>query len=334
MTLFLLYIDIYKLILTVQGEGILVMDVIRLRAEPFLTLPNYGYASVISDPEQLTVCHCHDYYEIFVVSQGSGDHIINGVKQRLEPGVLFFVRPDDVHYYEKFTPKFQIINIIVPRVALQKFLDFVGDSYYGRRLLSTILPAHIELTLTELENLMGMLKNLVMSGKIMKKDSDTLFRIALFNILTTYFPVMPVKNSVTIPEWLQMISIEMTKKQNFVEGLPAMYRLAGKSAEHISRACHKHLNKTPSKLVNDIRLEYTAQQLIHTKFEIIDICNDAGFESLSHFYHLFHDYFGTSPKQFRKRAEELSLRNHVPENYNQPVELASAIPLRSVVNIP
>ena len=51
------------------------MEIIRLRAEPFLTLPNYGYASVISDPQQLVVCHCHDYYEIFVVSQGSGEHV-------------------------------------------------------------------------------------------------------------------------------------------------------------------------------------------------------------------------------------------------------------------
>ncbi len=310
------------------------MEIIRLRAEPFLTLPNYGYASVISDPQQLVVCHCHDYYEIFVVSQGSGEHVINGTRQHLDPGMLFFVRPDDVHYYDKFTSKFQIINIIVPQIAFRQFLDYVGDSYYGHRLLSSALPPHTQLSLNELDQLLDQLKNLLVSGNIMKKDSTTLFRIAIFNILTNYFPVLPAKNSTPVPDWLRIVSIEMTKKQNFAEGLPALYRLAGKSAEHISRACHKYLNKTPSKLVNDIRLEYTARQLIQTDDEIVDICTDAGFDSLSHFYHLFRDYFGTSPKQFRKSSRALSLRGKLPEDYSQPVELADAIPLRSVVDIP
>ncbi|MDD4849815.1 MAG: AraC family transcriptional regulator [Gemmiger sp.] len=310
------------------------MDIIRLRAEPFLELPNYGYASVISDPEQLVVCHCHDYYELFLVSQGSGEHVINGAKQRLEPGMLYFVRPDDVHYYDKFTAQFQIINVIIPQLAFRQFLDFVGDSYYGHRLLSPTLPPHTQLTMNEMENLQEKFKNLMISGSIMKKDSTTLFRIMIFNILTNYFPVLPAKNSMPIPDWLRVVNVEMTKKQNFAEGLPALYRLAGKSEEHICRACRKYLNKTPSKLVNDIRLEYAARQLVQSGEDILDICTDAGFDSLSHFYHLFRDYFGISPKKFRENARALSLGDQLPKNSDPNVELSAAIPLRSVVRIP
>lgn len=310
------------------------MDIIRLRAEPFLSLPSYRYASVISDPEQLVVCHCHDYYEIFIVGQGSGEHVINGARQRLEPGMLYFVRPDDVHYYENFTSKFKVINIIVPQLVFRQFLEFVGDSYYRHRLLSPTLPPHTQLTLTELDKLQDSLKNLLISGSILKNDSSTLFRIVLFHILTDYFPVLPSKNSVSIPDWLRYVSLEMNKKQNFTEGLPALYRLSGKSVEHTARACKKYLNKTPSRLVNDIRLEYAARQLIETDEDILTICTDTGFESLSHFYHLFRDYFGTAPKQFRKNARKLFPTSNIPEEYTAHVELAAAIPLRSVVEIP
>ena len=211
------------------------MDIVRLHAEAFLSLPGHGYASIITDPEQLVVCHCHDYYEIFVVSRGMSEHVINGTRQKLEPGLLYCVRPDDVHYYENFTSTFQLINIIVPYAAMQQFFAFVGDSFYTRRLLTPVLPPHTALSLNELDTLMAMLQQLLISGKIMKRESETLFRIAMFNILTTYFPVLPQKNSLAIPDWLQIVSIEMTKKPNFTEGLPALYRLAGKSVEHFSR---------------------------------------------------------------------------------------------------
>lgn len=309
------------------------MEVIRLRAESFLRLRS-GWASVISDPKQLAVLHCHDYYEIFIVSQGTATHTVNGIRQRLEPGMLYLVRPDDIHAYVDPSSQFQVVNIIVPSGVFRLFLDFVGDGYYGQRLLSPVLPPHTDLARNELESLMETMRQLLVQGKIMKTESDTLFRIAIFNLLTTYFPVLPRKNTLPIPDWLRVVNIEMMKKSNFTEGLPALYRLAGKSAEHISRACRKYMNKTPSQLVNGIRLEYAARRLIQSKSEIVEICSDAGFDSLSHFYHLFRDYFGISPRRFRKCASELSLPDQLLDNFeSQDSHLEAAIPLQNVIKL-
>ena len=309
------------------------MEVVRLHAETFLRLRS-GQASVISDPEQLAVFHCHDYYEIFVVSQGTATHKINGVSQNLEPGMLYFVRPDDIHAYVTPSSQFQIVNILVPSALFRLFLDYVGDSYYSQSLLSPVLPPHVTLARAELETLMQTMRQLLVQGKIMKSESETLFRIALFNLLTTHFPVLPKKSTVSIPDWLKVVNIEMMKKANFAEGLPALYRLAGKSVEHISRSCRKYINKTPSQLVNDIRLEYAARCLMQSKAEIMDICADAGFDSLSHFYHLFRAYFGISPRQFRKCACELSLPDHLLSGLeDQDANLEKAIPLRNVIDL-
>ncbi len=309
------------------------MEVIRLRADSFLQLRS-GWASVISDPEQLAVLHCHDYYEIFVVSQGTALHTINGINQRLEPGMLYFMRPDDIHAYLAPSPQFQVVNIIIPSSVFLLFLDYVGDSYYRQRLLSPVLPPHTTLAHNELESLMETMKQLLAQGRIMKSESDTLFRIAVFNLLTTYFPVLPRKNTMPIPDWIRVVNIEMMKKPNFTEGLPALYRIAGKTPEHISRACRKYLNKTPSQLVNDIRLEYAARCLLQSETEIVEICADVGFDSLSHFYHLFRNHFGISPSQFRKHAMEISLPDHILGSFDQQdSHLEAAVPLRSVINM-
>ena len=45
--------------------------------------------------------------------------------------------------------------------------------------------------------------------------------------------------------------------------------------------------------------------IITTMDKIVDICSEAGFESLSHFYHLFHRKYSMPPNEVRKKSEEL-----------------------------
>jgi len=99
----------------------------------------------------------------------------------------------------------------------------------------------------------------------------------------------------------------MMKKRNFTEGLPALYRLANKSKEHLSRTFRRHLEKSPTEYINDLRLEYSARTIMSTNAKIVDICGDAGFESLSHYYHLFRKKYAISPIELRRKAADLEL---------------------------
>jgi len=96
----------------------------------------------------------------------------------------------------------------------------------------------------------------------------------------------------------------MMKRENFVEGMDAMMRLAGKSEEHVSRSCRKYLHKSPTEFINELRLEHAARAVAFTGEKIVDISDDVGFESLSHFYHLFKKAYRVSPMAFRKRARD------------------------------
>ena len=97
------------------------------------------------------------------------------------------------------------------------------------------------------------------------------------------------------------------KKENFSEGLPAMQRLSGKSGEHLSRSCRRFLRKSPTEFINEFRVEYSARAIMFSSEKIIDICADVGFESLSHYYHIFKKTYGVAPSKFRNGSNILDL---------------------------
>ncbi|MDR1252366.1 MAG: AraC family transcriptional regulator [Treponema sp.] len=302
------------------------MPVIKLYSASFLSYPDRGPASYITSKTQLRVCHCHDYYEIFLVDQGNAEHRVNGSVQEVSAGFLCFVRPPDTHYYEAMSDNFRIINIIINGELISALFSFLGGSFERDRFLSPSLPPFVQLDFFELTDLIRELEQLIVYKKIMKTSSDTAYRISIFNIMTRYFPINRLdKSSAQIPQWLRWLSLEMLKKENFKKGLPALYILSGKSQEHLARSCRKYLNKTPSKLVNDIRLEYGAKLLTTTAIPIIEISGECGFESLSYFYHRFKEHYGRSPHEFRKQGMKDSV--YLMGDLSVKAEIPSSIPL-------
>ena len=274
----------------------------KLLLNRFLNDPSHEYASVINAHRQLRLEHSHDYYELFLVNHGSATHRVNGVSQRLSRRTLVFVRPDDHHGYTGMSPDFEIINMLVPVPTLHALFEYLGSGFDSQRLLSAKLPPVAQLSPDDFRTLVEKLEQLVLSKKLMRERSDSSFRITLLHIFVTCFPLTPSSRPKEIPVWLRWLALEMMKKDNFIEGLPAMKRMSGKSQEHLSRECRKHLHRTPTEFVNELRVEHNARCLVSTDAKIIDLCIEAGFASLSYFYRLFRKRYGMSPREFRKRA--------------------------------
>ena len=77
--------------------------------------------------------------------------------------------------------------------------------------------------------------------------------------------------------------------------------------EHLSRVFRKYLNETPTDYINELRLNYAANLLSNSDENIPFISMEAGFENLSHFYHLFKKKFNTSPAEFRKKTQKITI---------------------------
>lgn len=278
-------------------------DLVKLRLSRFTGDPSHEYASLIGERRQLRIRHSHDYFELFLVNRGTAQHLVNGSVQRLKTGSVVFIRPDDSHSYDDMSEDFEIINVLIPSETVRALFDYLGEGFEPDRLLSCPLPPAAQAAQREHEAIVKELEQLILSRRIRRASSDSVFRITLLHIIVTCFPILPDKAKSEIPVWLRWLTLEMMKKENFTEGLPAMARLVGKSEEHISRSCRKYLRKSPTELINDFRLEHAARSIASTNDKIVDISSDAGFESLSHFYHLFKKAYGISPLGFRRAAK-------------------------------
>jgi AraC family cel operon transcriptional repressor len=273
---------------------------IQISINNFIDNPNYNYASIIDDPNQLKVEHFHNYYELFIVNEGTAKHNVNGSIEQLQKGDLVFIRPDDAHNYEETSKRFSIINILVPMNAITELLNYLGPSFNAKKLLTSTLPPMVHLDQNEFNEVIADLEQLVLSRRLSKENSAYIFRIVLMRIITKYFSPSIVKGNTNVPTWLKWLAFEMHKKENFVVGLDAMYRLSDKCPEHLSRMCKKYLNKTPTQFINEIRCEYAANLIAFSETKIIDISYDVGFGNLSHFYHCFQAVYGVAPNAFRK----------------------------------
>ena len=84
-----------------------------------------------------------------------------------------------------------------------------------------------------------------------------------------------------------------------------MQALAHTTPEHLSRTVRKMLGCTPTQYVNQPRLTYAANLLLHTDQPILEISHTIGIDNLSYFYQIFRKRFGVTPARFRAQA-------HVP----------------------
>jgi AraC family cel operon transcriptional repressor len=272
---------------------------VRLSLSRFLDDPRHEHASIIDDPRQLAMRHSHDYYELFLVGRGLATHEVNGSSLPLARGSVVFVRPEDDHAYSAMSHNFQIINVLIPGPTVDALLLYLGEDFEPGRLLDPFLPPTALLSPGTFTSVVGELEQLVFSERILRHKSESLFRIVLLRLLVSCFPAQPESGKTEMPAWFRNLALQMMKRENFAEGIGAMQRLSGKSEEHLCRSCRRFLGKTPTEFVNDLRVDYATRALQLSGEPVLEICAEAGFDSLSHFYHLFKKKHGIAPNAYR-----------------------------------
>lgn len=281
------------------------MDVLRLLANDILDAETQMHYNFISQIENTAGKHRHDFFEIFLVVNGNALHHVNGIVQLLLEGTIVLIRPDDIHYYEKYGEgNCQFINLAFSQDTLKDFFNYLGDNSLPESLLSCEFPPLKLLTFIEKEAARTKLEVLAVLPRENKTHIRSFLRLLLADFIFNYF-AEETKIKKGMPQWLVHLMNEIKKKENFAIGLPAILRLSNKSQEYISRVFKEYFEKTPTDYINELRLNYTANMLEFSDTDISDICFEAGFNSISHFYHLFKKQYKVSPLKYRKAKQNL-----------------------------
>ncbi len=235
--------------------------------------------------------HTHDFAEVMWILRGSGIHLVNDSRVPLETGDLVLVRPRDVHTFGG--ENFSLVNVAFAR----RTLDFIERRYFADAewpWRGNALPATYRLDDLQLARL-GELSRLLAGARPTRLLLER-FLLELLHELVDPAPQDPV------PRWLQEALRRLADdREALARGVPALAVLAGRSREHVNRVARAASGRTATELVNEARLTHAATELTMTDDPIARIAVDCGLPNLSHFYRLFNERFGTTPRRFRLR---------------------------------
>lgn len=259
---------------------------------------NYRY--VVSDTEYFRP-HYHDYFEVFLLLEGTAMHCINGTVCKLLPGTIVFIRPADIHdYYCDKGTSFSMLNITFTEKTFREMITFLGEGFPGSKLLQAPMPPEVHLNESQFARLLDKMTDIRAIDTEDTASLKTSLRLFLLSIFTKYFSEYE-SNDDSMPEWLNRLCEEMKRNGNFTLGSARMQEISGKSREHISRCLKKHTGLTVSEFINDLRLKFIANMLQNSNHSISDIIFESGFNNLCHASRLFKEQYGMTMREYRNK---------------------------------
>lgn len=239
--------------------------------------------------------HTHDFYELFLVAGGCAVHVINEQTKIITEGSFVIIRPWDTHKYSALkNDDFELYSVGIPFSVFLRLCSYLN---IDKKIFDEpILPPHRLLSASSLSDVQ---KKLSESTHIEDPKAGFLHMLSVFPYLVGIFLSAPASES-AVPLWLSDLLKKMEEPENLIAGLPRLLTLANFSQEHLTRSFRRYLGITPTMYINAKRLEMAADFLITGESPVIEISEQCGFSSQSHFYRLFTKRYGCAPASFRK----------------------------------
>ncbi|MBN2899376.1 MAG: AraC family transcriptional regulator [Clostridia bacterium] len=243
--------------------------------------------------------HKHDYYEFCLIVSGEQRFIINDTTFDEKKGALIFFRPEDMHSKAYLRPG-EHMTIAFPKEVFNALFSYLGEGFTPDLLLSPKVSPVVYLGDAEQKSIVNQFKRMFLAELYDQKVVKVQYKILLIQIFSKYFLEVQLDSKAKMPKWFESVVLEMQKKDNFSEGMPAFLKLSGTSHEHLCRLTKKYLQQTPTQWINHNRLNYAAKMLQYSNLDVTTICYDAGFGNLSYFYQQFKKKFAISPAKYRE----------------------------------
>ncbi len=259
-------------------------------------------------PTPLARWHCHDEYELHLITKTSGKAFVGDWIGPFQPGHLVLTGPRLPHNWLSLDtpeegveqrdlvlqfphkPLMQAATHIAELSELQPLLErarhgveFFGMGERGERHWHHIKQAHGLRRLTAFFDLMGDLAactdyRLLSSVQLQSDDSDA--SIDQIHILVT----------------------RITDHLSETHSAAALAAELGMSESRFSRFFRKATGNTFTDFVNRVRISRACQLLMDTDQQITHICYEVGFNNVANFNRRFLETKGLTPSEFRKQS--------------------------------
>lgn len=265
-----------------------------MRTIYFSTVPKQLWGAAIIETvlgsREETELHNHDFCELFFIKRGEVLHTLNGNPSVLRRGDFHLIVQSDCHCFRRYSEEnASLVNVSFPAEFCREICGVEPLSREG-----TLDAAQMIVVEGLLEQLLAL--------DLSPEESQRHKRALLISLLQTVLLSQTVRDAQTsarIPQWLSCALELLRQPQQLREGIPALIRACGRSQEHVTRQMRQYYGKTPSQIVNTLRIDYAQRLLASTRMSVLEISMAAGYESVSYFNRLFVKQVGMSPRAYR-----------------------------------
>lgn len=238
----------------------------------------------------ITVLHGHDYYELEIILDGQGTQWINNVAFEMSPGSLYLLSPEDEHRLILTQPT-QLISIHFNAKAASKMgIDSIRKAY----------------SMTMDSENFCIFKNLL--SKCPQENpspNQTRWLLGVTTLLISHllehgekYPVS--SNHRQIQTALCYIQENYQDPNLSLKEVSAVCKL---SPCHFSVKFHEYVGFGFAKYLSFYRLQRVCLLLLEQSLTVTEIALQCGFSSMSHFYRLFHNTYGCTPKEYPQKYQ-------------------------------
>ncbi len=281
---------------------------LRLKAQNQLEYYPHGFG--YNCDYEFPFLHTHDYWEFDFIRYDIS-HQINGVTDTVYANSIVIVKPNDEHLLRALPSKFNAnkapthLNVKVTKEKLRELLGTVDPQLYS--LLEKSSPITKQLSDdTSVSVLNNFLSALLWSTNV--ENNLAMLKTAVFLITSLcYNEIYGNSNgNLGMPPEISDIINKFNSKKYIGYSIAEIAAECNYSYMQLTRLFRKSTGMTMQDYFQYVKLDYAANQLRLTKRLILDISNDIGISSLSHFNHIFKKRFGVTPGEYRRNNDEIT----------------------------
>ncbi|MDQ0639711.1 AraC family transcriptional activator of pobA [Pedobacter sp. W3I1] len=243
-----------------------------------------------------TAPHKHNsYFEIIYLSSGTGYHYIDSQAFEIFPNSVFFVRKEQMHYWELTSEPEGFVAIIK-----KGFIDQSIDREISRLLLQLSRNAVLQLKNAASVNKIFQLlvDEIDVAGDLSNTVVEGLLKALLAKIQSggELLPAGRKQGGNGLCYQFREILSQEKQLKNSV----AHY--AGKlntSPQNLNLACKKEMNISASVVLSEFIINEAKRLLIYTDNTVAEISFDLSFNDTSHFVKYFKRFTGFTPQNYR-----------------------------------
>lgn len=245
-----------------------------------------------------TTPHKHNnYFEILYLSQGSGSHFIDSRKFDVTPPVMYFIRKDQVHYWDLESEPEGFV-VIIKKAFIEESLDSELKSLFTQVSRESCVYVKDNDTLSMLFELLTSTNR--KDGKYAFHMTEGLLKALLALVLEDVKPFTG-KAEITsnlYQSFLSLLSAEQTVKNKvhyYAEQLST-------SPQNLNAACRKAVNQSAEDVLSEFIISEAKRLLLYTGNTIAEISFLLDFNDPSHFVKYFKRKTEQTPLSFRKNG--------------------------------